>query len=410
MRLLYVVRLFSGLEDGLRRGVWQPRGVPTIYRMIEALDHGDHDVRFVFTCKDVGSEWEHAGHRTFPVEGLRNPVTVLAGGNQLPRFLGRARGYLREVRQAWPIWRLHRAFKPDVMYFDRVNIFHAALAARFTRTPVVWRVMGVPPAMHALLTSRHPVARATRLAYRAPFAQVVCSRDGSGGEAWMEKALSVDTARIMMINGADEVPTAELALEVAAQLPADRTRILFVARLVEDKGCMAFIQGFLKALERAPGKLHAVIAGDGPYASPMREAVQAKGAGDHVSFLGQVAHDQVAALHRACEIYVSLNPMGNLTNANLEALRCGACMIIPASAPGSDIDSDTDALVPENAALRVRSPEDTEGLAAAILRLHGDPAERGRRSERAREIARTEIPSWQERISRELAMLEQLAA
>ena len=41
MRLLYVVRLFSGLEDGLCEGVWRPRGVPTIYRMIEALDRSE---------------------------------------------------------------------------------------------------------------------------------------------------------------------------------------------------------------------------------------------------------------------------------------------------------------------------------------------------------------------------------
>ena len=47
MRILYVVRLFSGLEDGLIERAWRPRGVPTIYRMVEALDRSAHDVRFV---------------------------------------------------------------------------------------------------------------------------------------------------------------------------------------------------------------------------------------------------------------------------------------------------------------------------------------------------------------------------
>ena len=116
MRILLVVRLYSGLEGGLVERRWRPHGVPTVYHLIEALDRGDHDVRFVFTCKDSGSAWRHRSHRTFAVEGLRRPVTVLAGGNALPRALGRARGYLREARQAWPIWRLHRDFRPDVMY------------------------------------------------------------------------------------------------------------------------------------------------------------------------------------------------------------------------------------------------------------------------------------------------------
>ena len=406
MRLLYVVRLFSGLEDGLAEGVWRPRGVPTIYRMVEALDRSDHDVRFVFTCKDTGSKWRYRENRTFPVEGLRRPVTVLAGAAGLPRVLGRARGYLREVRQAWPIWRLHREYKPDVMYFDRVNIYQAALAARFTRTPVVWRVMGVPPAMHGVLNARDPVSRITRRAYRAPFATVICSRDGSGGGAWMDRALAPDTARVMMLNGVDIEGEAEVDPDVAAVLSVKRTKVVFVARLVENKGCMTFIRGFLDALARAPDGLQAIIAGDGPYAERMRAAVVARGAIDRVSFFGQIPHDQILAIHRSSDIYVSLNPMCNLTNANLEAMRCGACMIIPASQPDRDIDTDTDELVPENAVLRVSGPDDWAGLAAAILRLHANAAERAERSARTREFSRHLVPSWDERISREIGLLE----
>lgn len=409
MRLLYVVRLFSGLEEGLRNGVWQPRGVPTIYRMIEALDRSKHDVRFVFTCKDVGSNWEHTGHRTFPVEGLRNPVTVLAGGNRLPRILGRSRGYLREVRQAWPIWRMHRQFRPDVMYFDRVNIYQAALAARFTATPVVWRLMGVPPAMHEILIQNDPVARATRLAYRAPFAKVICSRDGSGGESWMERALAPDTPRVMMINGADNPLQADHAREIEAKLPRERTKILFVARLVEDKGCLAFMKGFLAALEQAPDGLHAVIAGDGLFAEPMKALAKERDALDHVSFLGQVPHGQIARLQRACDIYVSLNVMGNLTNANLEAMRCGACMIIPTGQPGLGIDTDTDDLVPEEAVVRLSSPDDAAGLTTAILQLHEDPKALMARSKHIRKVARELIPTWDERVGNEIDLLRKLA-
>ena len=409
MRLLYVVRLFSGLEDGLLHGIWRPRGVPTIYRMIEALDRSDHDVRFVFTCKDHGSKWRHGGTRTFAVDGLRNPVTVLAGGNTLPRPLGRARGYLREARQAWPIWRLGREFRPDVMYFDRVNVFQAALAARYSDTPVVWRVMGVPPPMHAVLHGADSVSRATRWAYRSPFAKVICSRDGSGGEAWMGRALAPATPREMMINGADALPETSLDPDMAQRLPHGRTLVLFVARLVENKGCLTFMAGFLDALAREPDGLHAVIAGDGPFAEPMRAAAAERGALDGITFLGQVAHDQIAALHRRCHIYVSLNPMGNLTNANLEALRCGACVIIPAAQPDSGIDMDTDELVPESAAMRVASSDDRAGLTNALIRLHRTPEERRARATATRKLADDVIPSWSERIERELAMLEQMS-
>lgn len=409
MKLLYVVRLFSGLEAGLAERVWRPHGVPTIYRMVEALDRSCHDVRFVFTDKDNGSSWHESTHRTFNVKGLRRPVTVLAGGRTLPRALGRARGYLREARQAWPIWRLHREFVPDIMYFDRVNVYHAALAARFTKTPVVWRVMGVPPAMHGVLKARDVVARITRWAYRAPFAQVVCSRDGSGGEAWMGRALAPTTARVMMLNGVDIRGNTDVDPDVATVLSVKRTKVFFVARLVENKGCMTFIHGFLDALAKAPDGLQAIIAGDGPYADRMRRAAATRGALDRVSFLGQLPHDQILAIHRRSDIYVSLNPMCNLTNANLEAMRSGACMIIPASQPDRGLDLDTDELVPSDAVLRISGPDDWVGLAAAILRLHANAPERAVRSVRTREFARHLIPSWDERVSREIGLLEELA-
>ena len=44
MRVLYVARLFSGLETSLLRGEWAPTGVPTIYKFIERLDRTVDDV------------------------------------------------------------------------------------------------------------------------------------------------------------------------------------------------------------------------------------------------------------------------------------------------------------------------------------------------------------------------------
>ena len=195
-----------------------------------------------------------------------------------------------------------------------------------------------------------------------------------------------------------------------AAMPASRTKVLFVARPVENKGCMAFMEGFLDALSQEPQGLHAVVAGDGPYREPMRAAAAGRGALDRVSFLGQLPHDQVVALQRRCDMYVSLNPMANLTNANLEAMKAGACMIIPASQPERGIDTDTDELVPENAVIRIASSDDAKGLTAALIALHRDPAERARRGVAVAAAARRLIPSWNERIDSEIALLEEMAA
>ena len=48
MNIIFVTRLFSGLEKSFITKKWSPTGVPTIYKMIEALDR-TCNVQFLFT-------------------------------------------------------------------------------------------------------------------------------------------------------------------------------------------------------------------------------------------------------------------------------------------------------------------------------------------------------------------------
>jgi glycosyltransferase involved in cell wall biosynthesis len=408
MRILYVSRLFSGLAEGIRDRRWDPRGVPTVYRLLEALDQSEHDLRIVFTVKDDAVGWEGTETQTFPIGGFGREITVIPQRARWRAGFGRARGYLREIDQYRDIRKLSDDFAPDIAYFDRVNIYPAALLARWTTVPVVWRVMGVPPAMHDMLDLGGPIARLTRWAYRAPFAMVPCSRDGSGGEQWMDRALAPSTPRRMMLNGVDIKETTPLAAESEALFDGPETKILFVARLVEDKGCIEFVDAVSAALRAAPGRFRAIIAGSGPFAEQMRERAQSAGHADHFHFLGQLPHDEVLSLQRECDIYVSLNQMCNLTNANLEAMRTGVCMIIPASPGIRGIDVDTDKLMPPDTIWRIPDASDTQSLSDALIQLDSEPDERNRRARATFEQAAKFIPTWAERIGEEIEMLEQL--
>ncbi len=408
MRILYVSRLFSGLAEGIRALRWDPRGVPTVYRLLEALDRSEHDLRVVFTVKDDAVGWPETETLTFPVEGFGREITVIPQRAALPAAFGRARGYLREIAQYREIRRLCDTVAPDIAYFDRVNIYAASLIARRTDIPVVWRVMGVPPAMHDMLDLGGPVAGITRRAYRAPFAKVICSRDGSGGEQWMARALAPDTPRKMMLNGVDPRGAGTLGADLEAQLAGSETKILFVARLVEDKGCLEFVDAVCQALDAAPGRFRAVIAGDGPFASAMLARAADAGHGERFHFLGQVAHDRILGLQQACDVYVSLNRMCNLTNANLEAMRTGVCMIIPASPGIRGIDVDTDELMPPDTILRIASAGDVQGLRDALITLDSDPDERTRRAAAIAARADSLIPTWDARIGEEMEMLEKI--
>lgn len=409
MKILYVTRLFSGLKDSIKNKKWEPTGVPTIYHMIEALDRGPHKVEIIFTSKELDDIWFNASDRLFELKGLSIPVTVLSATQWIPSFLGRARGYLRELRQTIAVWVIKTRFKPDLIYFDRGNIYPAACVAHLSRIPIVWRVMGVPAPMHETLREKGIVAWLTRLAYKSPFAMVICSRDGSGGEQWIEKALKHSVPRQMMLNGVDRFINRSLDNMYIEKIPKQKTKILFVARLVEEKGCFEFMRAFVDVLRQAPSELHAVIVGTGKYLEQMQTIAEKEGFSKDISFLGQVPHDQVLAIQAQCDIYVSLNIMCNLTNANLEAMRSGACMIIPEASAINGADLDTQALVPEDAVMRIPSAKDTCALTKAILFLHENTHERAERSKKTKTLAMQMIPTWRERIGEELKMLEHLA-
>ncbi|MDE0779566.1 MAG: glycosyltransferase, partial [Alphaproteobacteria bacterium] len=156
-------------------------------------------------------------------------------------------------------------------------------------------------------------------------------------------------------------------------------------------------------------RFRAFVAGSGPFEAPMREALSKTEHSDRVHFLGQVPHKQVLDLQHKCDVYVSLNQMCNLTNANLEAMRTGVCMIIPAAPGIRGIDEDTDELMPPDTIWRIRGSDDVDGLRDALIYLDSNPGERRQRAEEIFTRASTFIPSWDERINAEIKLLEQLA-
>ena len=50
-KVLYIARIFSGLEVSINNNFWNPTGVPTIYKLIEALDK-DFELKIIFTEKN----------------------------------------------------------------------------------------------------------------------------------------------------------------------------------------------------------------------------------------------------------------------------------------------------------------------------------------------------------------------
>lgn len=399
MKILYVCRLYSGFEDSIKNGVWEPKGAPTIARMIEHLSATENnELHILFTQKGAN---HHDYAKTIKIAEIKAHITILKGSASLPEWLWKFKDKLSEIDQFCRIFLAYKKFKPDIVYCDRANIFSAALLSRFTNARVIWRVMGVLQIMHNAANEKTLRSAFLRFLWRSPFAHVICTIDGSDGEPWLKHCLGRDVPYSMLLNGIDK----DLEPDAAIALPADKTKILFVGRLEPMKGTNEFLEAFAELTKRTPN-LHAVIAGDGSLLETMKQQVRQNGIADHVSFLGSLTPAQLKYVRQNCDFYVSLNTHGNLTNVNLEALSDGLPTIIPTSDPEHGIDSDTDKFIPDHVFYRFGKVGDTDALVKAMLFMT-DELNRALYRKNSETFAKEFLPSWDERVAQEIKIYEQ---
>lgn len=408
MKAMVIARVHSGLSAGVIAGRWQPSGSPAVYRLIESLDAAG-ELRLVLGWK--GEREGPARDSTVTLTGLRTPVTVLAGPVSLPGWLRSWRSALGELRHVWKTWRMVRRERPNVVHVDRGNLWTAAILARWSDVPVVYRMLGMSEELCAAYGGQRPRDRINRWMLRAPFAAVVCTEDGSGGRQWLARLLRPGVSQHHLLNGVARSAEgdSEWLVEARRAIPSGRIVVLCAGRLEQIKGCDDFLEAFLEARAQAPGALHAVFVGAGERESALRQRVTGARADADVLFLGAVPHRQVHAVYRRADVYVSLNRMGSLSNTTLEALAYGCCVVLPTSDPRTFRDLSTEDILPEGTVVRFGTIDDRAKLAATLLRLAKDPASRSKVASAGQAVAAHLLTSWDDRIAWEVSLLHDLS-
>jgi len=414
MKILMVLRLYSGFEESFDDRIWRPEGLPSIYKWISSLDKRS-ELHLVFTTKDSGStyvsNWSYSQDRTIHLTEFRNPITVLSG---IRFFRGLFRRkvamILREFRQAAVVvWSCY-THKPDIVYLDSANVLVAAVIARlFPSKPVVIRVLGVCSWWWSIIDSMRPIDRLYRYVYRTTqFALMVGTQDGSGTEYWFEKVLPDATPRAVMLNGVDPKRSDDAEIESMTsafyKMRQNGCRlILFIGRLESYKGVDYFLSEMLDHLKAIRRDVHVVVIGSGNLLDYSKERVVSAGFGHAFSFMGAVPHRYIINFHEIADIYVSTNFDGNLTNANLEAIACNDCILIPRSVTNEYIDRQTVAWLGESACFYDRDGQESLGNKVRLL-LEQDGAIEGYKR-RIAEAKKSFLRTWDERFDEEFRLL-----
>jgi len=155
--------------------------------------------------------------------------------------------------------------------------------------------------------------------------------------------------------------------------PAPREKlILFVGRVVSDKGAGAFVAACARALPQLPGWRAEMIGADRfgvpEHETPFLHRLRPLAAAARVAMPGWRPHDQVlAAMARAALVVVPSRWPEPFGLTALEAMACGAAVLASARGGLPEVVGDVAVTI---------DPDDVPGLAAAMLALAGDAERR----------------------------------
>jgi len=414
MKIIYICRLFTGLEQSLYTKTWSPTGVPTIYKIIEKLDSSDNNVRFILTKKDVGngefSTWNEKRDKSIKLKGLRNQFYVLSGAEFFPEFLPRKIVMiLRECRQVIKILFNVFRFKPNLIYIDHANTISAGILARVTKIPVVYRIMGVYPYMRRVINGGSLLNRIMKWSYAAPYKLVICTQDGSGVEGWLNNSLKKNIDREILINGVTRFNFDKKNLVEFNEIPENRFVILFLGKLEEYKGCNDFVSAIISLINKGYRDITALVIGSGSQKKILQERVRLEGQESSFIFISNLPHDEVVNAHLRSDIYVSLNKLGNLSNSNLEAMSLGSCIVLPEPNYDNGVDVITKDLIGSSSTLYVPRGASEDYLANSLENLYLDSEKRNLFSQNILKLGNEFIPTWDERIDYEIEILKKIS-
>jgi len=151
-----------------------------------------------------------------------------------------------------------------------------------------------------------------------------------------------------------------------------------IARLSRQKGIEYLLYAAKRVIEQF-SDIAFIIAGKGPLASQLKELSIELGISDKVKFLG--FKNNIPELLSVIDIFVLPSLWEGMPNVVLEAMAAGKPVIATDTGGSKDI-------IRSNVNGVLVEPENSEALAEAILKLLGDPAQRQRLGQSARETVK----------------------
>lgn len=379
-------------------------GAPSFYETLAGYAQHGWAVHYLTCYKRLLGFGSHERDIDVAVDGMTtHRFRLPAPLKGFPKLQARFDRLAFPVCAAFQLRKLLARQRIDVLYGYEVAGILAIRTLRVLshrRLPVVSRYQGTLFGFNPSVG--HMIRKIdSMLGFSARSDAYIMTNDGTGGDVILKRwnRRIGDHNLLFIRNGIDKslFLRALRREEVLREFGLDPARfhLLSVSRLKYWKRVERSIE-ILAALCRSDVDL--IIVGDGDERARLERIARNHGVSERVYFLGAIERAQVAALMNVADIFLSLYDASNCGNPLFEALLCGRCIVT--------LDNGgTGEVIKDGWNGRLVSMGELHRLPAIVDQLIADSPARERLQQGAREWARREMRTWDERIAYEIDWL-----
>lgn len=340
--------------------------------LAEQLHHQGTDVHVLVPAKTRGGSTTEDGIHVHRFRYMFGPWQKLCYGS----------GVLPNLKKRPWLWL--------VVPFFLLNFFGASLVQAIRLRPdVVHGHWVLPTGLIALLVSRM---------LRRPFVVTAHGSDAFSVKAGLMPAIKKFIVRRANIWTANTAVTAgaiddfrsmqncriiPMGVDSGLFVPArkksgDGTRILYVGRLIKEKGVSVLLEAVAHLPDPLRSSIFLDIVGDGPDLKVLQQQARMLGIESRVSFAGSVPNEELPKIYQAASLFIGASDSEGQGVVYLEAMACGVPVIATnVGGVGEIIEHGVNGYLV--------APRDPEAIAKAIVELLENDSRRLQLSDKARQ-------------------------
>ena len=379
--------------------------MPAVYKLIEILNEKGINADVIFISRDEKDDIRK--YHKLKFNQLNNINFFI-----FPFYKALIPGltYLK-IRHIINAFKLIYRNKYNLIYCDRVNVEYGGLFSRLGYK-VLLRLHGVAYLYENLKPFKKFGIPSMEyfLGYGAPFKAVLCTKDGSPGYHFINKFMRNTLKTKFMLSGTNIDRNSRKIFDIKEKYNLDPNIkvIMTTGRLSFDKAPDLFIKSIIQ-LNRLNENYFVILIGDGPMRQDLENSVKKAGLENKIIFFGRLDHSLILPLLQQADIFVSLNMCGNLSNAVLEAIHSGKCIITLDHSAETKRDEHVKIKELREALILIDRNMIIEKLPSKINQLINNTNLINQKAKAVKTLGEKYLISWKTRINNEIDFIEQLA-